>query len=251
MPKLSAWSFSRLEYYKNCPYAAKLKYIDKHTEADRPPPPRGKEHANERGSRVHDFAEKFILGEEEMIHELKHFKQQLQDAKDLREEDQSRVSPEEMWLFDSEWGELPADASYEDIWIRIIADLQIWSEDRKTLKLIDFKTGKRYRNEVKHGRQLQLYQLSAFMKFPELEVVEAELWYLDHNLTIPQKFTREQGLKFFKMFNDQANYMCNDDEFKPTPSHQRCMFCAYGPKDHSNKWVTKTGDCEYGVENIR
>ena len=246
MNKINAWSFSRLEFYKNCPYAAKLKYVDKKQELPRPPPVRGKEHANERGSRMHDNAEQFVLSQiDTIIHENKHFMNELEALRLMRENHPDRVIPEELWLFDKEWNPLPADAPYEDIWLRIIADMQVWNHDFTELQLIDYKSGKRDRNEVKHGKQLQLYQLTAFMRFPNLETVSAELWYLDLDLRHETSFSRDTGLKYFPIFNDQAIHMCNDIEFKAAPSEYRCRFCPYGGQD--NKWVKKTQDCKVGV----
>ena len=239
---LTAWSFSRMEFYKNCAFAAKLKYIDRVTEAERPPPVRGKEHANVRGSRMHDNAEAYVMGDDEKLcAELKHFEDELFCLRIMRAQHPDRVIPEQLWLFDKDWGLLPHDVEKDHIWLRIIADMQIWNHDHTELHLIDYKSGKRDRNEVKHGKQLQLYQLSAFMRFPKLKHILASLWYLDLDLKIDQPFTRERGLKLFPIWNDQANFMCNDDVFNANPSAYRCRFCPY--QTGGNKWITGTGDC--------
>jgi len=245
---VSAWSFSRLEVYKNCPRQVKFKYLDKSPEAPRPKPVRGKEHANERGSRIHDNAELYVLGKtDKMCVELKYFEDELLCLRIMKECHPKRVQTEEMWLFDKDWNPLSEEASKEDIWLRIIADVQIWNHEMTQCQIIDYKSGKRDRNEIKHGKQLQLYQLAAFMKHPELQNVEATLWYIDLNLRIDTPFTREKGLKYFSIYNDQALQMCADTEFEPRPSAYRCRFCAFGPIQTSNKWINKTGACIYGV----
>lgn len=245
---LTAWSFSRMEFYKNCAFAAKLKYLDKVQEHPRPKPVRGKEHANDRGSRMHDNAENYVLGkDDELCFELKHFEDELFCLRIMHECHPERVVPEQMWLFDVSWEPLPDDARKEDIWLRIIADMQVWNHDHTEMHLIDYKSGRRDRNEVKHGKQLQLYQLTAFMKFPGLQTITASLWYLDLDLRIDQVFMRNKGLKLFPIWDDQARYMCADSEFKAEPSTWRCRFCAYGPEETSNKWVVKNGACHLGV----
>lgn len=237
-----------MEVYKNCPHSAKLKYLTKVPELPRPPPVRGKEHANDRGSRMHDNAERYILEEDDTLcSELKHFEDELFCLRIMRECHPERIVPEQMWLFDKEWNPLPEDADKNTIWLRIIADMQIWNHDHTEVQLIDYKSGKRDRNEVKHGKQLQLYQLAAFMRYPELQYIQASLWYFDLNLKIDQDFQREKGLKLFPIWNDQALHMCSDMIFKPLPSAWRCRFCAYGPEDTSNKWVKKNGACQVGV----
>ncbi|RLC99086.1 MAG: hypothetical protein DRI46_10100 [Chloroflexi bacterium] len=558
---ISQWSFSRLKIYKTCPYQAKLKYVDRKLEAPRPPPVKGKEHANERGSRMHDNAERYINGlEDRLCKENRQFEDWLFCLRIMKSQHPARVEAEQMWLFDIDWEPLE-DPKDPKIWLRIIADLQIWNHDHTQLMLVDFKglpldtplptptgwttmgecqvgdqligsngkpctiqakstvkyvpcfkitfddastvicdeehqwkllsgevvsasdlkknqrirvaaplelpeqnlpidpyllgvwladgkhtsgeitnpdngiwaeikrrgfklshdyskrakddkcrvhtvygfrtllrengllgnkhipevylrasyqqrldllqglldgdgaanscrnqacftsvdkeaskqflelalslgqratmataqgfgfgkpvtsypvsfrphklmpfklarkakkalkfksggwawrrkirkiesipaqqtqcvmvdspdstylctkkmipthnSGKRDRNEVSHGQQLQLYQLSAFMRHPNLKHILASLWYLDLGVQYDTPFTRTKGLQFFPIFDGQAKHMCADDQFLPAPSAYRCRFCPYGGED--NKWVVKTGDCEYGV----
>ena len=50
--KIKAWSFSRYDTYKQCPFKAKLRYIDKLKEP--------KSEAMERGSDIHKLCEDYI-----------------------------------------------------------------------------------------------------------------------------------------------------------------------------------------------
>ena len=76
--KITAGSFSRLSVYTDCPHRAKLQYLDKIKENERPDPGPGKEHANDRGSRVHDAAEMYVKGEvDELVLELLNFEEEL------------------------------------------------------------------------------------------------------------------------------------------------------------------------------
>ena len=57
--RIKAWSYSRLADFEQCKLRAKLKYIDRIPEPARPLPPGKTEHANDRGTRIHDAGERF------------------------------------------------------------------------------------------------------------------------------------------------------------------------------------------------
>jgi len=236
--KITAGSFSRLSVYTECPHRARLQYVDKIKENDRPAPPPGKEHANDRGSRVHNEAERYVKGEsDELIFELLNFKDELNHLKTLYPD--GAVTTEQLWTYNDSW-DVSDPADYKSIWLRVICDAMVFIDD-KTAVIIDYKTGKRYRNEVKHAQQGQLYMLAAFMRFPELQEITVEFWYLDQDEMYQMTYTREQGMKFFKLWNNKMLTMTSDEEFIPKPSVNTCRFCPY--QDGKNKWLTGTGDC--------
>lgn len=240
---LKAWSFSRLTLYEGCPHKAKLQYIDKIEELPRELQPGQTEFANDRGSRVHAAAETYVKGEtDELAAELLHFKPELETLRGLYPD---AVTPEEMWCFTEDWATCNHD-DYDNIWLRVIADAFVWLSDTE-VTIVDYKTGKRYGNELKHGQQMTLYALATAMKYPQVETIHTELWYLDLNELASQTYRAHQALAFAKNFNDRALRLTSDTEFKPKPSKSSCMFCPYGKKEHSNKWVKKTGDCEHSV----
>lgn len=236
--KITAGSFSRLSVYAECPQRAKLQYLDKIQEVARPDPPAGKEHANDRGSRVHDEAEQYVKGErDDLSMELLNFKDELEHLRALYPD--GLVHTEELWTFDDTW--TPSDPEdYESIWLRVILDGMVFL-DPESAVVIDYKTGKRIRNEVKHAQQGQLYMLSAFIKFPELQNITVEFWYLDQDEMYQMNYTREQGMKFFRLWNDKMLRMTSDETFEAKPSVYSCRFCPY--QDGKNKWLTGTGDC--------
>jgi RecB family exonuclease len=241
---IKAWSFSRLSLYESCPYRAKLQYIDKIPEPERPLPPGKSEHANERGSRIHEQAEHYITNRvTDLAEELLHFRIELDHVREIQAEDESRVSAEGMWCFNDAWDSVAPD-DYDNVWLRVIIDALVWLSPTEVV-VIDFKTGKRYGNEIKHGQQMTLYALAVAMKYPEVETIHTELWYLDLNDLAYQRYTKDQALCFLKNFNMRALTLNEDTEFKPKPNKSSCMFCPYGGTD--NKWVTKTGDCQFGV----
>lgn len=241
---IKAWSHSALSTYESCPFRAKLAKIDKIPEPERPAPPNGSEHANDRGSRIHDWAEAFVRGQQShQIQDMQHFKEGFNNLRTLFR--QGKVTMEDMWCFSNVWNPV-APSNWEETWVRIKLDAMVHLTKKRGV-VIDYKTGKKFGNEIKHGEQGQLYQLAAFLRYPELEEVIVEFWYLDKNELTQQKYTRQQGVRFLRRFDERGTRMTTDAEFKPKPSRDSCMFCPYGPKELSNKWVNKSGDCPHGV----
>lgn len=233
MSKIRSWSFSRLLDFEACPYLAKLKIIDKIPEPERELRPGQTEHANDRGSRIHDECEQFVRGKGEMPKEMKHFEAELRS---LRERFKTGVvSLEEEWGFDKNWQ--PTD--WKVAWLRLKLDVcaQLTKEH---VAVIDYKTGKRFGNEIKHGEQLQLYALSVFLRMPMVEHVTAELWYPDVNDLASLDIVRPMGLRFLKPFDKRGRKMTEATEFKPNPNAHSCRYCPYHPARGS-------GHCEFGV----
>lgn len=123
--------------------------------------------------------------------------------------------------------------------------IMVDSPDRTFLCTSSFipthNTGKKFGNEIKHGEQLQMYQLCTFLRYPKLEVVHTELWYLDVDDLTHKMFTRDQGLRFKRSFDQRGSAVTDCTDFKPNPNRFSCQWCRYGTKEGS------TGDCKVGV----
>jgi CRISPR/Cas system-associated exonuclease Cas4 (RecB family) len=105
--------------------------------------------------------------------------------------------------------------------------------------VIDYKTGRKFGNEVKHSQQLQLYALATFLRHPHLEVISAELFYIDIGETTRQTFTRDQALRFKRSFDKQGTALTDCTDFPPNPNKWSCQYCPWGPEH--------TGHCQVGV----
>lgn len=231
---ISAWSYSRLVTYEQCPLRARLAYVDRIPEPERPLPPGKTEHANDRGTRVHTGAELFVQQDVELLPELRSFDPEFRRLRELYK--QGKVSLEGEWAVDRDWNDTHWRSS--NAWGRIKLDAFVRLNKEEGV-VIDYKTGKKFGNEIKHAEQGQLYQLAAFLRYPELEVIDVEFWYTDQNDLSHMRYTRDQGMRFFNNINRRAIEMTEAKDFPARPSVFSCRWCPYGPNG--------TGHCEKGV----
>ena len=227
-----SWSFSRLQDFERCKLAYKIKHIDKVPEPERPLPPGKTEQANDRGSRVHDSAEQFVRGKGPLIPEMKKFQQEFDHLKHLF--NAGKVEMEEDWAHDIDW----EVTDWKKGWLRLKLDVMVHASKTEAV-VVDLKTGRKFGNEVKHSQQLQLYALIAFLRYPALEVIHSELWYLDVDDITSQTFTRDQALRFKRSFNTRGLSITENKTWPANPNVFSCRWCPYGPDG--------TGHCTVGV----
>lgn len=232
--QIDAWSYSRLSTFEQCRLRAKLSYIDRIPEPPRPLPPGKTEHANDRGSRIHDAAERYVRGGIELIPELHTFRAEFERMRELHA--QGKVSLEGEWAVDRDWE--PTAWRSSNVWARIKLDALAHLSKTHAV-VIDYKTGKKYGNEIKHAEQCQLYQLTSFLRYPQLEVIDVELWYTDLDDLTHMRYTRDQGLRFFRGFDNRGAAMTEARTFPANPNMFSCRWCPYGPRG--------TGHCTKGV----
>jgi hypothetical protein len=273
---IRSWSHSRVGDFEKCKHLAFLKYVKRIPEPERPLPPGRTEHANDRGTRVHNDAEAYVRGTlAHYPHEAKAFGHEMESLRKLYQA--GMVSLEGEWGFNEEWepvawrGEwveidpdpaakklkaLPEYGRDDEIvkvgtatymwvptWLRLKLDALVFLNEFEAVA-IDYKTGKKFGNEIKHGEQLMLYQLATFLKYPQLEVVHTELWYLDHDLLTSVTYERERGLKFKYKWNMRGQAMTSCTKFPPNPNKYACQYCPYGAPE--NGFPNGTGDCLAG-----
>jgi hypothetical protein len=230
----TSWSFSKIGDFEKCKKYFWLKHEKKIPEPERPLRPGQTEHANDRGSRVHDNCEQYVRGDIDNLapEAEKHFGCQIDLLRVLHEF--GHVELEGEWGMDEDW----EIADWDTAWLRLKLDVLVHVSYTDAI-VIDYKTGKKFGNEVKHAQQLQLYALVAFLRYPELETVDAQLWYLDVNETTSQRFTRSQALRFMKSFEKRGSDIVGCTSWPANPNKFSCQWCLYGP-EHS-------GHCDVGV----
>lgn len=232
---IPSWSHTKIVLFQTCKRAAYLKYDQRIPEPPRPLPPGKTEHANDRGTRIHEDCERFVRGEQPdlCIEADKYFGMELMLLRELYKD--NRVAIEGEWGMNKDW----EPTEWKTAWLRLKLDAIVFHSEVEATA-IDYKTGRKFGNEIKHAEQLQLYQLVTFLRYPKLEKVTTELWYLDQDEVTRQTFTRSQGLRFKANFDRRGNELTNCTDFPPNPNMFSCKYCMYGP------WGS--GHCPDGVQ---
>lgn len=234
---LTAVSLSRLLDFETCPQRVYLRHI-----AREKTPEYDDKHPLVRGRRVHKECEDYISGKtddfpssgKKLKGELDYCREQFGDGS---------ATVEDQWGFDSEWN--IAGWFDADIWLRLATDCYIAVSGDEG-KIYDWKTGKSFGNEVKYMQQMQLYAGAAFMRFPELEICEVTLGFLDDGKMRTKTFTRGPQInKIIAKFVERFNRMTSCVDFRPKPNALNCKFCPFGPTINGG-----TGACPYGVEPL-
>ncbi|PPC99599.1 MAG: hypothetical protein CTY35_03410 [Methylotenera sp.] len=222
---IKSWSYSRLLDFEMCNYRAQLKYVD------RIPEEQGE--AAERGTMIHQLAEDFVRGKiKKLPVELLKFSDEFLALRQRYLE--KAVSLEGEWGFDKDWNV----SGYKEAWVRIKLDARIQKSPKHSI-VVDYKTGKRFGNEIKHGEQVVLYGLAELLRQPEVELVDVELWYLDVDVLISTQFTREQLMRFLPSFEKRGLKITTATTFPPNPNEFSCKWCPFSPN--------KGGQCQYGL----
>lgn len=256
-----SWSYSKLIDFEQCKFRYKLKHVDR--------VPEEKSTAADRGTAIHQMAEDFVNHKTKSLPtELLKFDEEFLAMRDRYSN--GLVSLEGEWAFDSSWEPAPYNGAWikisdkpilsdypkfstlpkygknndlivcnqslyrwESAWLRMKADAVVFNKKHTEAIVIDYKTGKKFGNEIKHGEQTQLYSLATAIRNPGVERIVAELWYIDKDELTPVTYTREQAISFVKGFDKRAKRIDHAHEtgiFEPSPNQISCQWCPYGPQ---------------------
>jgi len=222
-----AWSYSALKIYEECPYRTYISRVKGVKESSGP--------AAERGTQIHQYAEDYVNGTVgEMPKELHKFKDQFEELRELYID--AKVELEGEWAFDLDWAIV--GWMQKETWARIKLDALV-QEDETSARVIDYKTGKKWGNEISHGQQGLLYAIGTFFRYPHIQHAQVEFWYLDKGETTKKSYTREQAMLFAPSFHRRAIAMTTEKEFAPTPSNDSCRWCSFRKGDEP--------ECTWGV----
>lgn len=217
--EIKSWSYSGLKVFEQCPFRSYLARVKKIREESGP--------AAERGTVIHQEAEDYVNGTlGEFPDTLKKFKD---DFEELRNGFiNAQVELEGDWGFDVEWKAVGWNE--KATWARVKLDALV-HQDETSARVIDYKTGKKWGNEIAHSQQALLYAIATFMRYPNIQFIQTEIWYLDKGETTTKQFTREQAMQFMPNWHKRAVRMTTADNFQPTPSKDACRWCQYGQGD--------------------
>lgn len=232
---VKAWSASALKKYESCAYQVFLERVKRAPQEENP--------AAGRGTALHDIAECYVKSEWDSIApesqpyiaewENKIFPKFRDDFIHLQEEfANGKVEVEGNWGYTIDWE--PTGWMAKDVWARVKLDALHWQSDT-CAKVIDYKSGKKFGNEIAHAGQAMIYAIGTIMRYPEVEFVETDFWYLDHGLYSPQRYSRAQVAQFLPRITQRATVMTSDTEFRPNPSKSNCRWCPY-QKNETCEW---------------
>ena len=211
---IKTWSYSALKTYDSCPqklYHSRIKGIYPSTESE----------SLIEGKRIHKLAEDYLNKDIEFPQELSKLKKDFDDI--IR----FPISSEDKWAFTRTWQ--PCEFKDKEAWLRLVCDAVVYDDpdDCTSLRIIDFKTGKKFGNEFQHNMQIQLYAIAAFSRFPNLEWVTGEVWYTKTGDVLEQDFQRQQTMRMKDLWNTRAVLMTGDNQLLPKPNKGICGHCDY------------------------
>lgn len=225
--EVRAWSYSALKVYEDCAYRT---YISRVKGIKEPSGP-----AADRGTQIHNLAEDYVDGTlGELPTELVKFTDDFEELRQLYID--AKVELEGEWGFDLDWA--PVGWMQKETWARIKLDALV-HEDETSARVIDYKTGKKWGNEIAHSQQGLLYAIGTFFRYPALQFLQTEFWYLDHAEATKKSYTRDQAMLFAPAFHRRAIKMTTETEFAPTPSKNACRWCSFRKGDEP--------ECTWGV----
>lgn len=211
------WTTSRLHDYDKCPLLYKKRYVERLPEPPRELKPGQTEHANDRGSRIHAAGEAFIQGDGPLTAEYIAFEKEMGLLRDLYAS--GHVSVEQEWGFSYDWE--PTD--YKTAYGRMKLDVCVIQGNKAVV--VDHKTGNQY--PVKHAEQMMIYGTGTMMRYPEVEIVTTELWYLDKDDLASLTFRRPDMPRLVATFRSRTDKMLADRTFKPASHMYACNMCSY------------------------
>ena len=228
--RFTAWSFSRLIEYEECPFKAHQKHILRNTEPDKLVFQRGRDIETEAYAYIFDPKGKLPKSCEAFPEEFT-----------LMRKNRKAVLSQRDMAFDVNWR--PVDWFAKDAWVRIKMDLLLEEPTGKTKQhwrahVVDLKTGRIYEDKLD---QLDLYNLAALCLDESIithhpQVSFAEMWYLDQGETRERTLFLKDVAKAKAYWAKRVKPLFADGAFLPRPGNH-CRWC------HLSK--TKGGPCPY------
>lgn len=220
MSQVTSWSYSAFELWAKCPAAYKYAKLDK-----LPDPP---SKALLDGRVAHKEIEDYLRGEPAIPAKgWKHFKWLLEELRDA-----PKVLIEQKWAFNRDWREA---AWFRDktTWLRSVVDAGVIYDDN-VVEIIDWKTGKQY---ATNEDQVELFALTAMVRYPMAPTVLTRLAYLDSGAQVPNEFNAKDRDKLKAKWEAKVRPLFQETTWAPKPN-DKCGWCNFSR--------SKGGPCKYG-----
>lgn len=210
------WSYSRLSCWEQCPKKYWYQYVEKLPVAPRESP------AADRGSDIHDKAERYLKGELSMYPpELQKVSAHAMLLK------QKEAKAEVHYGTKVDWS--PCDYDAKDAYFRGIIDIEYiehW-ESGPVVCLEDWKTGQIY---ATHADQLKQYVALAASHHPEAHSFRSRPVYIDQGVIAAPVVTMPDRVKPIRMILDGKIKNAEEDTIFPVRSGQHCKWCDYSQR---------------------
>lgn len=210
------WSFSALKMFENCPKSAEFRYVEGRKDEQG--------EAAKRGEMIHDGCQEYVEGGRDDLPFDNRTKMDafVKDFDELRELHKSGVVLcEQDWYFDRDWAPCEKDERWG------IAKLDAFVDQGNSCRIIDYKTGRKFGNEMKHSDQGLCYAITAYFRFPEKDFFQVEFWYLDQADRMVRSFTRQQLAVLISRYERRALLFTTATTFPAKPNANACRFCPY------------------------
>ncbi len=215
--KFAPYSFSKLTTFEDCPQRFKFQYIDKIKRDDR-------NEALVKGSNVHNILEKFgtykldNTAEENIVRNFvkseiakKYLPSLVGIEKSIRE---TSIGLDENFEPCSYYSKRAVFRGKVDFICKI----------DNVLNICDYKTGK-YKDEVYQDyRQLLLYSLFFFKKYPNVDTIRISYIYVEHNLENSMMLERKYLDKYLETLSNMINNVETATEY-----NRKTKFCNWCP----------------------
>lgn len=227
MKPITAWSYSRLSLFEECPAKYKYRNIDKLPEPKSP--------AMARGIKVHKEIEDFLNGKTGVVPESgEAFEDELWELRELGTENGAELIVELKWAFTKSWK--PTTWMKKNVKARVILDAGVIYEDHHA-DVIDHKTGKFYADSP-YKDQMALFAAATCKRYPDVQTVTTRLWFLDADKEVIEEFTRAEALEALEEIEERADMLLAATRFPPR-ANRFCNWC------HFRKG--NGGPCKFGA----
>lgn len=136
------------------------------------------------------------------------------------------------YAFTKSWSPCsPTDWAHAWLRVKIDAEL-VTARDAKTtepkeLTQVDFKTGKPYPITKE---QSELYAVTGFHRYPTVDTIEVEFWYLDSGEVVKYIYARTEYTTLKKKWAARGRETIAARQFPPTTNGYNCTYCPFSTK---------------------
>jgi hypothetical protein len=220
---LKNWSYKKLKMYRSCPFSVYLKYVKRVPE----PPIDPKFDAKRlRGITAHDDLAECVNHGAAVPQEFNAFEDIIEGYRELN------AVAEEDEYFDSNWNLIkkpPGEKYWNGYWLVVKKDVRLATGE--FVLVVDWKTGKKFGNEVDHFEQMKLYAVTEWRKDPGFAEYSVELQYLDKQDTWQHTFKPRDLERHWAVFDKDVSVMMSDRFFRPKPNKLTCQYCPFNHKN--------------------